>query len=304
MLRQRRHDLRRRRDAGDAVPADPATARRCNAAIPFQLQHQRAHPPQHDRTTTPRSATRCSPARRRARAASRSAPVRDDYQIDHNWIAGNLSTGDGGGMQHARRELQRQDRQQLHPVQPEHQPDPADQRRRHRRSQGANEPSHAATAPSAAAATDIDCPPGLGDGTGAGLVIDANLILGNSAESGSGGGLRLQQINGTRGGRVPRTPDSQWYDVTRHQQHHRQQRGRLGRRRRVAAGRAEGELRQQHGGVQRHDGLGRRAVQDAGRDQCAAAAAGLQRRRPTRRCRRIRAAWAPTRRTARSPPAW
>ena len=24
----------------------------------------------------------------------------DDYQIDHNWIAGNLSTGDGGGVQH------------------------------------------------------------------------------------------------------------------------------------------------------------------------------------------------------------
>ena len=35
------------------------------------------------------------------------------------------------------------------------------------------------------------------DGTGPGLVINANLIMGNSADSGSGGGLRLQHINGT-----------------------------------------------------------------------------------------------------------
>ena len=42
-----------------------------------------------------------------------------------------------------------------------------------------------------------DCPPGLSDGTGPGLVINANLIQGNAAESGSGGGIRLQQVNGT-----------------------------------------------------------------------------------------------------------
>jgi hypothetical protein len=35
------------------------------------------------------------------------------------------------------------------------------------------------------------------DGTGPGLKINANLILGNSADSGSGGGLRLQHVNGT-----------------------------------------------------------------------------------------------------------
>ena len=50
--------------------------------------------------------------------------------------------------------------------------------------------------------TDVDCvsPPGTilpSDGSGPGLVINANLILGNSADSGSGGGLRLQHINGT-----------------------------------------------------------------------------------------------------------
>ena len=37
----------------------------------------------------------------------------------------------------------------------------------------------------------------MSDGTGPGLVINANLIMGNAAESGSGGGIRLQNINGT-----------------------------------------------------------------------------------------------------------
>jgi len=44
---------------------------------------------------------------------------------------------------------------------------------------------------------DADCPPGLSDGTGPGLVINANLIQANAADSGSGGGIRLQQVNGT-----------------------------------------------------------------------------------------------------------
>ncbi len=54
--------------------------------------------------------------------------------------------------------------------------------------------------------TDVDCAPGLTDGIGPGLVIDSNLIMGNTAESGSGGGLRLQTINGTEVTRFPLTP--------------------------------------------------------------------------------------------------
>jgi len=46
-------------------------------------------------------------------------------------------------------------------------------------------------------------------------MIDSNLIIGNSAESGSGGGLRLQQVNGTE---VVTTPynllPNTWYGVT------------------------------------------------------------------------------------------
>src|SRR6202030_2560027 len=60
--------------------------------------------------------------------------------------------------------------------------------------------------------TDVDCAPGLSDGTGPGLVIDSNLIMGNTAESGSGGGIRLQTVNGTEVTRFPTNPN-QWYEV-------------------------------------------------------------------------------------------
>ena len=72
---------------------------------------------------------------------------------------------------------------------------------------------------------DLDCPPGLPEGTGRNLLIDANLIIGNSAESGTGGGLRLQMVNGQdviafpdRPNRVTSGPQAQrspgWNDVT------------------------------------------------------------------------------------------
>ena len=60
--------------------------------------------------------------------------------------------------------------------------------------------------------TDNDCVPGLSDGTGPNLLINANLFQGNSADAGSGGGLRLQAVNGTDVARFARTP-SDWYHV-------------------------------------------------------------------------------------------
>ena len=60
--------------------------------------------------------------------------------------------------------------------------------------------------------TDVDCVPGLSDGSGPGLNIDGNLILGNAAESGSGGGIRFQAVNGTDVTRFPLTPQN-WYSV-------------------------------------------------------------------------------------------
>ena len=72
--------------------------------------------------------------------------------------------------------------------------------------------------------TDQDCTSGAGhglpsDGIGPDLVINANLIMGNAAESGSGGGVRLQDVNGSDVLAFPTTP-AQWYLALDHQQHH------------------------------------------------------------------------------------
>ena len=135
----------------------------------------------------------------------------DGYQIDHNWIAGNLSTGDGGGLQQLGVSFNARIsnnyilyNQSTNPTLPTNGGGII--------IEGANEP-RMINGVECGATTDFDCPPGLGEGTGAGLVIDSNLILGNSAESGSGGGLRLQQINGTEVVAFPNRAD-QWYGVT------------------------------------------------------------------------------------------
>ena len=57
---------------------------------------------------------------------------------------------------------------------------------------------------------DADCTIGPSDGTGPGLVINANLIMGNAADSGSGGGLRLQGVNGTDVVDLPDLLPAQW----------------------------------------------------------------------------------------------
>ena len=59
---------------------------------------------------------------------------------------------------------------------------------------------------------DIDAGPTLSDGVGSGTVVDANLMMGNTAESGEGGGLRLQNINGNE---VLDNPNNstQWYTI-------------------------------------------------------------------------------------------
>jgi hypothetical protein len=135
----------------------------------------------------------------------------DNYQIDHNWIAGNLSTGDGGGVQILGVNFNGKINnnfvlfnQSTNPTLPTNGGGIV--------VQGANEP-RSINGAECGAATDFDCPPGLGDGIGGGLVIDGNLILGNSAESGSGGGLRLQQVNGSEMIAFP-VLNAQWYGVT------------------------------------------------------------------------------------------
>src|ERR1700730_7684614 len=60
---------------------------------------------------------------------------------------------------------------------------------------------------------DVTCHTQLTDGVGPDNVIDNNVIVGNTAESGSGGGMRLQHINGTDVQRNPSNP-ANWYGIT------------------------------------------------------------------------------------------
>ncbi len=137
----------------------------------------------------------------------------DNYQVDHNWIAGNLSTGDGGGMVHAGFSANGNIsnnwivfNQSVNPTLPTNGGGLA--------IVGSNNDRTLSNGLECGTFVDVtDCPPGIGDGTGPGLVIDGNLIMGNSAESGSGGGLRLQQINGSEVGNFLNSPN-QWYGVS------------------------------------------------------------------------------------------
>src|SRR5207253_1206314 len=120
----------------------------------------------------------------------------DFYKFNQNWVCGNLSTGDGGGFAHIGFS---------YGGDIEHNSILFNQ---------STNPTIATNGggllimgspdvdPPCGTQTDQDCVPALGsvgpsDGVGPGLLINANLIMGNAAESGSGGGLRLQHVNGS-----------------------------------------------------------------------------------------------------------
>jgi hypothetical protein len=138
----------------------------------------------------------------------------DYYKFNYNWVCGNMSTGDGGGVSHVgfikNGDIEHNTiifNQSLNPTISTNgggiivmgaAPD-------------GNQLVNGVST-ECGSVTDIDCVPGLSDGTGPGLVINANLIMGNAAEAGSGGGIRLQAVNGTDVPRFPTTP-ANWYSV-------------------------------------------------------------------------------------------
>ena len=73
------------------------------------------------------------------------------------------------------------------------------------------------TDPTCPGEPDADCSQAYGtapsDGIGPNMVVNANLIMGNAAEAGSGGGIRFQGINGVEVGTFPSNPE-RWYSVS------------------------------------------------------------------------------------------
>jgi hypothetical protein len=120
----------------------------------------------------------------------------DYYQFNYNWVCGNMSTGDGGGVAHLgwskNGDIEHNSilfNQSTNPT--------ITTNGGGLLVMGAPDPD-----PPCGVTNDKDCVPlpneiPPSDGTGPGLVINANRILGNAADSGSGGGLRLQHVNGT-----------------------------------------------------------------------------------------------------------
>ncbi|HEX8979149.1 MAG TPA: Ig-like domain-containing protein [Parasulfuritortus sp.] len=136
----------------------------------------------------------------------------DYYTFSQNWVCGNLGTGDGGGFGHIgfskNGDIQHNAflfNQSSNPTIPAN-------------GGGLIIMGAPDVDPPCGVTTDADCVPanlstiGPSDGVGPGLKINANLILGNQAESGSGGGIAFQSVNGSEVVAFPTQP-SQWYRV-------------------------------------------------------------------------------------------
>ncbi len=133
----------------------------------------------------------------------------DYYRFQYNWVCGNLSTGDGGGFAHHgfiyNGDIEHNSfifNQSINPTLTTY---------------GGGAIVEGAmpdgTAGEAGITGDIDVAPALSDGSGPGLVINANLFQGNTAEEGSGGGLMLMHVNGNDVLNNP-SNSAQWYGVT------------------------------------------------------------------------------------------
>ena len=136
----------------------------------------------------------------------------DYYKFNNNWVCGNLGTGDGGGLGHLGF---------IYSADIEHNSFLFNQ------STNPTIPTNGGAVvimgapdvdPPCGATTDADCVSPLGsigpsDGAGPHTMVNANLFLGNQAESGSGGAIALQNINGSDIVSFPTTPTA-WNDVT------------------------------------------------------------------------------------------
>ena len=137
----------------------------------------------------------------------------DYYKFNNNWICGNMSTGDGGGVAHIGFSYNGDIEHNTIIFNQSTNPTISTNGGGIIVMGAAPDGLTASGQECGSTAADADCAPGLPDGTGPNLVINANLIMGNAAESGSGGGLRLQSVNGTEVANFPRTP-ARWNTVS------------------------------------------------------------------------------------------
>ncbi len=114
----------------------------------------------------------------------------DNYSFTYNWVCGNEGLGDGGGVGHTG---------YIWGGDIEH------------NTIIFNESTNPSTNTNGGGIV-VSGPPALSYGTGPNLTINANLILGNSATAGSGGGIRLEGVNGTDVINFPRD-SKQWNSV-------------------------------------------------------------------------------------------
>ncbi len=131
----------------------------------------------------------------------------DYYKFNYNWVCGNISSAEGGGITHLGfmydGDIEHNTialNESTNPTVPTN-------------GGGIQIMGTPDTDPTCTTIPDADCPPGLSDGTGPNLIINANLIQANAADSGSGGGIRLQQVNGTEVSTFPTRP-TLWNSAT------------------------------------------------------------------------------------------
>jgi hypothetical protein len=151
----------------------------------------------------------------------------DYYKFNYNWVCGNLSTGDGGGLGHLGfsydGDIEHNSilfNQSLNPTIPANgggiivmgTPDADIVCNGNALIDQDCVPYNAANGTGNPLSTPIAAV-GPSDGVGPGLVINANLIMGNAAEAGSGGGIAFQAVNGSDVVSFPSQP-SQWNRVT------------------------------------------------------------------------------------------
>jgi hypothetical protein len=142
----------------------------------------------------------------------------DNYKFNFNWVCGNLSSGDGGGLGHLgmsyNGDIEHNTflfNQSLNPTIPAN--------------GGAMIVMGAPDVDPSCSTVDQDCvdpligpngqpiAPSVGpsDGVGPNLVINANLIMGNGAEAGTGGGISFQNVNGSDAVAFPGAPKNWWH---------------------------------------------------------------------------------------------